>query len=48
MRGDLGEGRRGRLNVPDSTVTLRRQLLYHRDKWVDPQMNVLIEMVQQQ
>jgi len=36
------------MNGPASTVMIHRQLFYHRDKWVTPQMNVFIELVQQQ
>ena len=48
VRSALAEGRLARLNVPDCTVMMHRQLFYHRDKWVTPQMNVFIELVQQQ
>lgn len=47
MRSALAEGRLARLNVPDCTVMMHRQLFYHRDKWVTPQMNVFIELVRQ-
>ena len=47
VRSALAEGRLARLNVPDCTVMMHRQLFFHRDKWVTPQMNVFIELVQQ-
>ena len=47
VRSALAEGRLARLNVPDCTVMMHRQLFYHRDKWVTPQMNVFIELVRQ-
>ena len=36
-----------RLNVPDCTVEMHRQLFYHRDKWMTPQMKAFIELVRQ-
>ena len=33
--------------VPDCTVTMRRQLFYHRDKWLTPQMKAFIELAQE-
>ena len=48
VRAALAAGMLARLNVPDCTVMMHRQLFYHRDKWVTPQMNVFIELVQQQ
>ena len=47
VRSALAEGRLARLNVPDCTVMMHRQLFHHRDKWVTPQMNVFIELVRQ-
>ena len=47
VRSALAERRLARLNVPDCTVMMHRQLFYHRDKWVTPQMNVFIELVRQ-
>ena len=46
VRDALAAGRVARLNVPDCTVTMRRQLFYHRDKWLTPQMKLFIELVQ--
>ena len=40
-------GRLARLNVPDCTVEMHRQLFYHRDKWLTPQMKAFIELVRQ-
>ena len=39
--------RDARLNVPDCTVTMRRQLFYHKDKWLTPQMKAFMELAQQ-
>ena len=46
-RTALAAGRCARLNVPDCTVEMHRQLFYHRDKWLTPQMKVFIELVRQ-
>ena len=35
-----------RLNVPACRVEMRRQLFYHRDKWLTPQMKAFITLVQ--
>jgi len=37
------EGRLFYLNVEDFGVEVWKQLLYHRDKWVSPQMESLLE-----
>ena len=47
VRRALAEGSLARLNVPDCSVTMHRQLFYHRDKWLTPQMNVFIDLVRQ-
>ena len=47
VRTSLAAGRLARLNVPDCTVEMHRQLFYHRDKWVTPQMKVFIELVRE-
>ena len=47
VRASLAAGRLARLNVPDCTVEMHRQLFYHRDKWVTPQMKVFIELVRE-
>ena len=44
---DIAAGRVARLNVPDCTVTMRRQLFYHKDKWLTPQMKAFMELAQQ-
>jgi DNA-binding transcriptional LysR family regulator len=36
------EGRMVRLNVQEVSVTVWKQLLYRRDKWVSPQMEAMI------
>lgn len=45
VRPALAAGRLVRLNVPDCTVTMHRQLFYHKDKWFTPQMKAFIELV---
>lgn len=47
VRDALASGRVARLNVPDCTVTMRRQLFYHKDKWLTPQMKAFMELAQQ-
>ena len=47
VRDALAAGRVARLNVPDCTVTMRRQLFYHKDKWLTPQMKAFMELAQQ-
>ena len=47
VRRALAAGTLARLQVPDCAVTMHRQLFYHRDKWLTPQMNVFIELVRQ-
>jgi len=46
VRTALASGKLARLNVPDCQITMHRQLFYHRDKWLTPQMKVFIELVQ--
>ena len=43
----LSAGRLARLRVPDCTVTMHRQLFYHKDKWLTPQMKAFMELAQQ-
>ena len=43
----LSAGRLARLRVPDCTVTMHRQLFYHKDKWLTPQMKAFIALVEQ-
>ena len=47
VRDALAAGTLARLLVPDCTVTMRRQLFYHRDKWLTPQMKAFIELAQE-
>ena len=47
VRPVLSSGRIARLHVPDCTVTMHRQLFYHKDKWLTPQMKAFIELVNQ-
>ncbi len=44
-RDALAAGRVVKLNVPDCSITMHRQLLYHRDKWLTPQMKAFIRLV---
>ena len=43
----LAAGRLVRLPVPECPVEMHRQLFYHRDKWLTPQMKVFIELVRE-
>mgnify|MGYP004552599219 FL=1 len=45
LRPALAAGTLARLDVPECTVTMHRQLYYHRDKWLTPQMKVFIDLV---
>ena len=45
VRPALAAGHLARLNVPDCAVEMHRQLFYHRDKWLTPQMKAFIELV---
>ncbi len=47
VRDALAAGTLARLLVPNCTVTMRRQLFYHRDKWLTPQMKAFIELAQE-
>ena len=46
VRDALAAGTLARLNVPACRVEMRRQLFYHKDKWLTPQMKMFIELVQ--
>lgn len=48
VRNALSAGTIARLNVPDCHVEMQRQLLYHKDKWLTPQMKQFIELVREQ
>jgi DNA-binding transcriptional LysR family regulator len=37
------EGRLCRLDVPDVQVEIWKQMFYHRDKWVSPQMKIVMD-----
>lgn len=43
----LAEGRLARLNVPECRIEVWRQLFYHKDKWVTPQMKEFIALVKE-
>ena len=47
MRAALAAGTLARLNVPDCRVEMHRQLFYHRDKWLTPQMKGFIALVRE-
>ena len=47
VRPALAAGHLARLSVPDCAVEMHRQLFYHRDKWLTPQMKAFIELVRQ-
>ena len=46
VRTSLSSGKLARLTVPDCQIAMHRQLFYHRDKWLTPQMKVFMELVQ--
>ena len=46
VRPALAAGSLSRLNVPECQLQMHRQLFYHRDKWLTPQMKLFIELVQ--
>lgn len=45
VRNELAAHRLARLNVPECQISMHRQLFYHRDKWLTPQMKAFIELV---
>ena len=40
------EGRMIRFSVPEISVCIWKQLLYHREKWVSPEMEAVMEYLQ--
>ena len=46
VQNALAAGTLARLNVPACRVEMRRQLFYHKDKWLTPQMKAFITLVQ--
>ena len=47
VRAALAAGTLARLNVPDCRVEMHRQLFYHRNKWLTPQMKGFIGLVRE-
>ena len=45
VRNELAAHRLARLNVPECQISMHRQLFYHRDKWLTPQMKAFVELV---
>lgn len=45
VQKSLSEGRLSRIRLQDATFAVWRQLIYHKNKWVTPQMAALIRMV---
>ena len=45
VRNELAAHRLAHLNVPECQISMHRQLFYHRDKWLTPQMKAFIELV---
>lgn len=45
VRPHLAAGKLARLNVPECRIEVWRQLFYHKDKWVTPQMKEFIALV---
>lgn len=48
VRAHASTKRLARLNVPDCQVKVWRQLFYHKDKWVTPQMQAFISLLSEQ
>jgi len=47
LRDALAAGRLARLHTPDCQMEMHRQLFYHRDKWLTPQMKRFIDLVKE-
>lgn len=47
IREDVLAGRLAVLDVPDCHITEWRQLIRHRDKWVTPQMEAMVEILKE-
>ena len=47
VRDALAAGRLARLHTPDCQMEMHRQLFYHRDKWLTPQMKRFIALVKE-
>ena len=47
VRDALAAGRLARLHTPDCQMEMHRQLFYHRDKWLTPQMKRFIDLVKE-
>ena len=45
VRTELAAHRLARLNDPECQRSMHRQLFYHRDKWLTPQMKAFVELV---
>lgn len=45
--GLIGRRRLARLHTPDCQMEMHRQLFYHRDKWLTPQMKRFIDLVKE-
>lgn len=48
VRDALAAGRLARVQAPDCCIEMRRQLFYHRDKWLTPQMKRFIALVREE
>lgn len=48
VRDALAAGRLARVQAPDCRIEMRRQLFYHRDKWLTPQMKRFIALVREE
>ena len=47
VREEINEGRLWQLNVSGCDILMWRQIFYHKNKWVTPQMSKLIEIIKQ-
>ena len=45
VRKKIGEGKLAELNVTDMHIEIRKQLIYHENKWVTKCMQALIDYI---
>lgn len=47
VRESLASGKLVKLNVPEITISVWRQLIYHKNKWMTPQMEGMIRVIKE-
>lgn len=47
VRASLTSGKLVKLNVPENTIRVWRQLIYHKNKWMTPQMEAMIRVIKE-